>query len=53
MTQHLRVERDGPFARVTLARPEVRNAFNAALIEELRSTFEALFPWRPLVTWRR
>ena len=42
MTQHLRVERDGPFARVTLARPEVRNAFNAALIEELRSTFEAL-----------
>jgi methylglutaconyl-CoA hydratase len=42
MTSHLRVERDGPFARVTLARPEVRNAFNAALIEELRSTFEAL-----------
>jgi methylglutaconyl-CoA hydratase len=42
MTSHLRVERDGPFARVTLARPEVRNAFHAALIEELRSTFEAL-----------
>lgn len=42
MTLHLRVERDGPFARVTLARPEVRNAFNAALIEELRSTFEGL-----------
>jgi methylglutaconyl-CoA hydratase len=42
MTSHLRVERDGPFARVTLARPDVRNAFNAALIEELRSTFEAL-----------
>jgi methylglutaconyl-CoA hydratase len=42
MTGHLRVERDGPFARVTLARPEVRNAFNAALIEELRSTFEGL-----------
>ena len=40
MTQHLRVDRDGPFARVTLARPEVRNAFNAALIEELRLTFE-------------
>jgi len=38
----LRVERDGPFARVTLARPEVRNAFNAELIEELRSTFDAL-----------
>ena len=42
MSAHLRVERDGPFARVTLARPEVRNAFNAALIEELSSAFEAL-----------
>ena len=38
----LRVERDGPFARVTLARPEVRNAFNAEMIGELRATFEAL-----------
>lgn len=42
MSAHLRVERDGRFARVTLARPEVRNAFNAALIEDLRSAFEAL-----------
>lgn len=42
MNANLRVERDGPFARVTLARPEVRNAFNAALIEELRAAFEAL-----------
>ncbi len=38
----LRVERDGPFAQVTLDRPEVRNAFNAELIGELRTTFEAL-----------
>ena len=38
MSATLRLERDGPFARVTLARPEVRNAFNAELIEELRST---------------
>ncbi len=38
----LRVERDGPFARVTLARPDVRNAFNAEMIGELRTTFEAL-----------
>ena len=38
----LRLERDGPFARVTLDRPEVRNAFNAELIGELRATFEAL-----------
>ena len=42
MSANLRVERDGPFARVTLARPEVRNAFNAALIDELRATFETL-----------
>lgn len=42
MSANVRVERDGPFARVTLARPEVRNAFNAALIEELRAAFEAL-----------
>jgi methylglutaconyl-CoA hydratase len=38
----LRVEREGPFARVTLNRPEVRNAFNAELISELRRTFEDL-----------
>ena len=42
MSPALRVTRDGPFARVTLARPEVRNAFDAALIAELRSAFEAL-----------
>jgi methylglutaconyl-CoA hydratase len=35
----VRVERDGTFARVTLARPEVRNAFNAALIAELTTIF--------------
>lgn len=38
----LRLQRDGPFARVTLARPEVRNAFNAELIAELREAFAAL-----------
>ena len=43
----LRVARDGPFARVTLARPEVRNAFNAEMIGELRATFEALSVERP------
>lgn len=42
MSDALRVARDGPFARVTLARPEVRNAFNAALISELHATFEEL-----------
>jgi methylglutaconyl-CoA hydratase len=38
----LRVTRDGPFARVTLDRPAVRNAFNAELIEALRATFDDL-----------
>jgi methylglutaconyl-CoA hydratase len=38
----LRVTRDGAVARVTLARPEVHNAFNAALIAELRDAFLAL-----------
>ncbi len=42
MSGVLRVSRDGPFARVTLVRPEVRNAFNAELIGELRAAFESL-----------
>ena len=42
MSGLLRVERDGPVARVILARPEVRNAFNAELITELRDIFESL-----------
>jgi methylglutaconyl-CoA hydratase len=42
MSDVLKVQRDGAVARVTLARPEVRNAFNADLIAELRATFEAL-----------
>jgi methylglutaconyl-CoA hydratase len=33
---------DDGIARVTLARPDVRNAFNAELIAELRETFDAL-----------
>lgn len=35
-------ERDGRVARVTLNRPEVRNAFNAELIAELSRTFAEL-----------
>ena len=42
MSGVLRVERTGPVARVTLARPEVRNAFNAELIAELRAAFDSL-----------
>ena len=35
----LRIERDGPLLRVALARPEQRNAFDAALIRELTDAF--------------
>ena len=35
----LRVERDGPVLRVTLARPQRRNAFDAELIAELAEAF--------------
>src|SRR2546423_9639216 len=44
-TYGIRVERSGPrgvVARVTLARPEVRNAFDAALISSLTDTFVEL-----------
>src|SRR5687767_15860072 len=35
----LRIEREGDLLRVTLARPETRNAFDAALIAELSEAF--------------
>jgi methylglutaconyl-CoA hydratase len=35
----LRIERDGPLLRVTLARPKRHNAFDAALIAELTQAF--------------
>ena len=41
-TMNLAVSRAGPVATVTLNRPEVRNAFNEALIAELTATFSAL-----------
>ncbi len=37
--QHLRVERRGATVFVTLNRPDVHNAFNARLIDELRDAF--------------
>jgi len=40
--QHLIVTRADGVARVTLNRPEVRNAFNAALIAELDRCFKAM-----------
>jgi methylglutaconyl-CoA hydratase len=39
---HLSLRREGPLAYVTLARPAVRNAFNAALIAELHAAFDTL-----------
>jgi enoyl-CoA hydratase/carnithine racemase len=36
---NLQIERDGPLLRVTMARPERRNAFDAALIAELTRAF--------------
>jgi methylglutaconyl-CoA hydratase len=35
----LRIEREGPALRITLAKPERRNAFDAALIRELHDAF--------------
>lgn len=40
----LKVEVEGPVLRVTLNRPEVRNAFNDELIEALAKTFAELDP---------
>ena len=40
--QALRVEQDGDLLRVTLARPERRNAFDAGLIAELTEAFGAV-----------
>ena len=45
MSPALTVERIGPggaVARLTLSRPDVHNAFDAALIGELRAAFAAL-----------
>ena len=45
----LRVERDGHVLRVTLARPERRNAFDAALIAELHDAFSDVGEARAVV----
>ena len=37
--RNLRVEREGPVARVVLARPQTRNAFDEELIRELTDAF--------------
>ncbi|HSK14703.1 MAG TPA: enoyl-CoA hydratase-related protein [Gaiellaceae bacterium] len=45
----LRIERDGPVLRVTIAKPERRNAFDAALIAELTEAFAAVADARAVV----
>jgi methylglutaconyl-CoA hydratase len=45
----LRVERDGVLLRITLARPERRNAFDAALIRELTEAFAEVGDARAVV----
>jgi enoyl-CoA hydratase/carnithine racemase len=45
----LRVERDGAVLRVTMARPERRNAFDAALIAELTAAFGGVGDARAVV----
>ncbi len=42
MTSTLKIERDGHVARVTLNRPDVRNAFNEGVIAELTAAFATL-----------
>lgn len=39
---NLRIEMDGPVARITLTRPEVRNAFNDEVIQQLKAAFESV-----------
>jgi methylglutaconyl-CoA hydratase len=45
----LRIEPDGPLLRVTLARPERRNAFDAELIRELTEAFADIGDARAVV----
>jgi methylglutaconyl-CoA hydratase len=45
----LRIERDGPVLRVTIAKPERRNAFDAALIAELHAAFRDVGDARAVV----
>jgi len=45
----LRIERDGGILRITLAKPERRNAFDAALIAELHEAFSKIGDARVVV----
>ena len=45
----VRIDQDGPVVRITLARPERRNAFDAALIGELTDAFAGVGDARAVV----
>jgi methylglutaconyl-CoA hydratase len=45
----LRIERDGPLLRISIARPERRNAFDAGLIAELAAAFSDVGDARAVV----
>jgi methylglutaconyl-CoA hydratase len=45
----LRIERDGVMLRIAMAKPERRNAFDAALIEELTAAFTSVGDARAVV----
>lgn len=49
MPSNLRTERDGDVLRITLARPDRRNSFDAALIAELAEAFVAVGRARAVV----
>jgi methylglutaconyl-CoA hydratase len=49
MSGALRIEQDGPVRRIVLARPERRNAFDAALIAELAEAFVDIGEARAIV----
>jgi methylglutaconyl-CoA hydratase len=49
MSGALRIEQDGPVRRIVLARPERRNAFDAALIAELAAAFADIGEARAIV----
>ena len=48
MSAHLEIEREGGVARVWINRPDVRNAFNEAVITELAAAFAAFADDRAL-----
>jgi methylglutaconyl-CoA hydratase len=50
MTDLVRIEREQGVARVTLNRPELNNALNRALIDELRQAFETIAADRAIAT---